>query len=311
MSFIIARKENKNLVIISDTKITTEKDYCKNDRELAKNIKLYGALKSYIITDCICIAFAGDVEEANLLMEDIRQHLISNNNEISLEDIHHLTTIAFLRDFKNTDYIIGYMNEDIPNIYIFKDNKIGKNVEFGWIGDIDVFNKYQEFLHTGKDGYSHGGISFQKEGFYIEAGISIQTASNSNGNELWHMKYQLAFEKAVESGHSDTVYPPVIITEYLKSKGFVHIPRLKSDVTQILPYSRNGQPVATGIDFPSNATGGLLYNMCSNGNTININVLPLDKLVCYHRQKDGFVQNISYPRTIINDYQNYMKAQKK
>lgn len=133
MSLIVARRFENQLCITSDTKLY----HPYHETKKLKSNPKEGTIKTVILTDNICISFAGEVDFAEAALKELGNEILVNRVIDSLKKYHELSR------FK-TEFLL-YHNGTTPVIYKFKNNEYGP-VQTSWIGDIRAFNLFQELI---------------------------------------------------------------------------------------------------------------------------------------------------------------------
>lgn len=135
MTLVVARIENENIYIESDSKVT--------DDRLVRSDPLCGLLKTLILHPFICISFAGNVTFAELALKRFF------NDKI--EDVN--TLLSMLRSINiesenSTDFLVATINDRVPRLFKISDKQVTFNIQNAWIGDQEGFEIYQKEFHT-------------------------------------------------------------------------------------------------------------------------------------------------------------------
>jgi hypothetical protein len=137
MSLVVAKIIGTYIQIESDSKLTAED-------QIHKNPYLFGALKTIIVNNNICISFAGLVNDYLKTALEYIFKLQQVNATLSITD-----TLGILMDTHNksnheTDFIIGHQNGKNPELIKIQKGTVCRNSKDFWIGDIDGFNAFQK-----------------------------------------------------------------------------------------------------------------------------------------------------------------------
>jgi hypothetical protein len=138
MTLVVARIDQENIYIESDSKIT--------DDRLVRSDPLCGLLKTLILNPFVCVSFAGNVHYAELA--------ITRFFEQSIEDIN--TLLAMLRDTNvesgnATDFIVATIMGRVPRLFKISDGSVQQGIDNAWIGDHEGFQIYQRGFHEQDD----------------------------------------------------------------------------------------------------------------------------------------------------------------
>lgn len=142
MSIIIAKIENKNCYFISDTKVSIDTA----DKSVTGDSKIrlapeQGVLKIHILTNRICVAFAGNVELCTSII-----HSFIKNSPRTLDGILNYFKDNLEDNDDNSAFIIGLMfDNNIPNLYKITKGEIEEGKSF-WIGEPKAFSEFQEIF---------------------------------------------------------------------------------------------------------------------------------------------------------------------
>jgi len=144
MSFIYAKKKKDNSIIIfSDTKIT---DSSKTLSKLLwsdktnRLVKEFGLIKSIIISEKICVSFAGNTIKMNELLSKINKLSL---NQILKEALSIHTKALILPEEEQIDFMVCYQDENTNYIYEIKKGTC-EEVNTSWLGSYDAFNFFQD-----------------------------------------------------------------------------------------------------------------------------------------------------------------------
>lgn len=133
MSLIVARKDGHKIGIVSDTKLTYPNHETKNLKTSPKD----GVVKTVILSENLCVSFAGEIEPAELALKEINNSTDTNSILHLLEKYHHLSK-------GETEFIFCIGKPDLT-MYEIK-NGIVQESNQSWIGDKDAFDKFQKSI---------------------------------------------------------------------------------------------------------------------------------------------------------------------
>jgi hypothetical protein len=137
MSLIIARKENNDIIILSDTKLSEnfeKNESIRSDSNLVAN----SVLKTVFVKDNICISYAGGEKDAADALDLI-------NEKDNVDEILTILLASHNSSIGNgTDYIVCE-GQAIPKIYVIKDS-FCIQTNNAWIGDSQAYEKFDKFL---------------------------------------------------------------------------------------------------------------------------------------------------------------------
>lgn len=142
MSIIIAKIENENCIFLSDTKVSIDN----GDKSVTGGDKIRfapseGVLKINIIKPRICIAFAGDIKPASIIV-----HSFIKEKPKKLEDILNFFQNEINLRGCDVEFIIGLIHDDtLPKLYKIDSSNIKSGQSF-WIGDKSAFNEFQSYF---------------------------------------------------------------------------------------------------------------------------------------------------------------------
>lgn len=189
MSLIIARNIQSNFIISSDTKISVPTDFLDKEKQTSyfnKNTErlemripaIEGCLKSFLVSPLLCICYAGDVENARILIK----HFVDTTNIQCVETIteEQLKWIEFFFETntpKNVDIILAVSYNKLPILYEIKSKKINKQIQISHIGDDNVFSEFQYFFNE-----IHGSQEnlLSRHSFSFDDMIAKQCSINSS-----------------------------------------------------------------------------------------------------------------------------------
>lgn len=141
MSLVVAKKEDFNIYIVSDTKLTNPHGV---NREILEAPEELSAIKTVIINPYIAISFAGVATNAKQAIAVCRK-LDYNINEI----INHLLETN-IKSGNETEFIVC-INLPPFHIYEIKNSKC-QLTQSAWIGDVAGFSEFQKtFLSSDKN----------------------------------------------------------------------------------------------------------------------------------------------------------------
>jgi len=135
MTLIVARIEEDNIYIESDSKIT--------DDRLVRSDPLCGLLKTLILHPFVCISFAGKVYFAEIALKKYFDQSINDVN-VLLEMLRDVN----IESENTTDFIVATINGRIPRLFKVSDGLVTSDIENAWIGDHEGFELYQKEFHT-------------------------------------------------------------------------------------------------------------------------------------------------------------------
>lgn len=159
MSLIIARNTQSDFIISSDTKISIPTDFPnkekqstyfnKNSQRLEMRIPpIEGCLKSLLVSPMLCICYAGDVENARILIKnfvDITN--IQCLDTITEEQLKWIESFFETNTPENVDIILAISFNKLPILYEIKSGKFNKQIQVSHIGDEKVFSNFQYFFN--------------------------------------------------------------------------------------------------------------------------------------------------------------------
>lgn len=131
MSLIVSRIVGNRVIFMGDTKLT----FPYFDKKHPKD----GVVKITIISPQICIAFAGEVENADKALKEIGQ-------EQSKEKIVETLLKHPINSVQQTDFIICSGKPQLELLEI-KHGQV-KSTTTTWIGSQNAFNNFQKYLHS-------------------------------------------------------------------------------------------------------------------------------------------------------------------
>ena len=140
MSLIVAKQVGNNILVVSDTKLSDsrlEKKYI-----VSNDNPKDGVLKAVIISEKICVCFAGKREDARDAYKKI-------NPKQTVSEILE-TLLYYNRLFSGSTDFILCSNIDVPCIYEIKNGNIIPTSN-AWIGDHNAFEKFQNYFHRGNN----------------------------------------------------------------------------------------------------------------------------------------------------------------
>jgi hypothetical protein len=135
MSLVVARKYGKQILIVSDTRLS--------DAHGKKTSPTQGIIKSIIIDSNLCVSFAGIIDYADNALKSFRKMGI--NTDSFTRTVEHFFD-WHIRSRKETDFVIAFGK---PH-YKIAEIKDGQCVEAvnSWIGDAKAFARFQGYFHN-------------------------------------------------------------------------------------------------------------------------------------------------------------------
>jgi hypothetical protein len=133
MSLIVARRFENQLCITSDTKLYHPFHETKGLKANPKE----GTIKTVILTDDICISFAGEIDFADMALKELGNETLVSRVIDCLKKYHQQSKYK-------TEFLL-YHQGTPPVIYKFKKDEYGP-VQTAWIGDNRAFNLFQESI---------------------------------------------------------------------------------------------------------------------------------------------------------------------
>jgi hypothetical protein len=264
---IICRKDDDELLIVSDTKLTYPSDQFPGKQTGHPSD---GVIKTVIVNPNLCVSFAGDIEPAE---EGIK--LIQPGDDLT-------RVLKLLRDKSSsnrTDFIVCVSNPDIK-IFEIKDS-ICKEVQSSWIGSSNAFTRFQ--------GYFYNQIQVKKDA--PSSFIKIEPVIAKKDSDL--SKVSGAFDKIIDDPSVPEVdgFKVMVIVEngVFKYRGYLHnymgLIELKID------------PKMLGKEIPlghGNADDGSymvnFFNSNSNYNNVAIHILQGGLGIVYSRIDNGLLR---------------------
>ena len=179
MTLIVARVNDNELEILSDTKITDE---CS-----VRNNPLSSNLKIFILNPKTCVAFSGNVYYAEKFLEYFYSLKLYNFFNI-LESCLYFNRISNSSP-NSTDFGAAYIDEnEIIKLYKIKDGKIESELNSFWLGDKLAFEEYQKnyfAVEENKDVFHKMSTAFKK----VVSEGKIETVGNFTiGIDAWTPK---------------------------------------------------------------------------------------------------------------------------
>ncbi|RLJ34630.1 hypothetical protein CLU97_4146 [Chryseobacterium sp. 7] len=159
MSLIIARNTQSDFIISSDTKISVaanspnnEKQttyFNKNSQRLEMRIPpIEGCLKSVLVSPIVCICYAGDVENARILIKNfVAITKIQYLDAITEEQLKCIESFFETNTPENVDIILAISFNKLPVLHEIKSGKLNKQIQVSHIGDESVFSDFQYFFN--------------------------------------------------------------------------------------------------------------------------------------------------------------------
>jgi len=137
MTLVVAKKIGNFIQVASDSKLTSvEREY--------DNPYLFGALKTIIINNNICISFAGIIQRGDTNYPSIALNEIYKDNNASLSKIVDVLKQVHCDSGHEIDFIVGYHNDSLTELVKIQNGIVHSNADSYWIGDIDGFNLFQQ-----------------------------------------------------------------------------------------------------------------------------------------------------------------------
>ena len=134
MTLIVSRVVNRQIKIISDSKVT--------DQNVVRNNPLMGNLKSFILNPQLAVSFSGNVHYAEKFLS-----IYFSNQIKTFNDLKYCCLALNNESDDKTDFIIASLT-DKPSLHKITNGRIEDNLTNAWIGDKVGFNKYQGYFHT-------------------------------------------------------------------------------------------------------------------------------------------------------------------
>lgn len=274
MSLIVARKENNNIMLVSDTKLSLPNEKSSSaDRQ--KRTPSAGVIKVTIINSKTCVAFAG----GEFFAEEAIRKLDFN---ISLDDILAELLEAHLASNDVTDFIIA-SGESEARLFEIKKQQCNE-VESAWIGSAGAFSVFQASMQ--------GLIKRQKIGFFIEL-IDPGTTTDLFKKMSDAMDDVIDDEKIpeVDGFRVNTVF----VGDAFHYRGYTHSYR-ERPINVELPLGVTSMEFAIG--HPTAEEGGYNINFFDSPNPqyAGLHILQANLAIVYKRENNGLLRP-----TIITD----------
>jgi hypothetical protein len=150
MSLIVARKDHKSIIIVSDTHLSYADIKSASDRQT--HHPSAGVIKTSIVNSNIAVSFAGGEAYADEAFKDIKPFM-------SLSDIKNILLEKHLKSNEETDFIITICDLQ-PQIFEIK-NSTCSEVEAAWIGSKKAFTTFQKFMHGIEQNIWNNSVNIQ------------------------------------------------------------------------------------------------------------------------------------------------------
>lgn len=212
MSLIVARKSGNQIAIVSDTKLTFPNHETKNLKENPSE----GVIKSIILTDNVCISFAGEIEQAEEAFAEIDE---KNSFEEVIEILYKHHTISK----QKTEFLVCSGKPE-PLIHKIKNGE-SKTVHSSWIGDIQAFNCFQaNLMGTKKTSKKQNKISNKSIPGVHLSGIDLSYEIDMK-NELFS-KMSSAMDEVIEDSSIKSVGGFKVIIVFKETFDFIKYGKL-------------------------------------------------------------------------------------
>ncbi|SNY92519.1 hypothetical protein [Flagellimonas pacifica] len=153
MTLIVAKINGHNIKFVSDSKVT--------DQSSVRNNPLAGNLKALILHPETCLAYAGNIHYAEILLDDFFSGKIKDFKQLA-----NRCAQLNLESNNTTDFLIGTLFNNKPAIYKFSDGQMSLDYQDLWIGDKIAFNKYQSEYYSSsakdKNPFVRMSLAFKK-----------------------------------------------------------------------------------------------------------------------------------------------------
>lgn len=273
MSLIVARKEGNQLAIVSDTKLTYPNHEVKGQKENPRD----GVIKSIILTNNLCVSFAGEIDYAENAFTEIGER--GNIDEvIDILYRHHIISN------QKIEFLVC-CGMPTPLIHKIKNGE-SKEVNSSWIGDSAAFNSFQASMMGTKkpkeipkksQANSKAGAVITEMNLSFEADLQVKLFS----------KMSLAMDDVIEDSNVVSVGGFKVIVVYKEMFDFVKYFKL---------YRGNVELFGSGtydIGHGSANEGAYSLNFIgstSNHKTVALHVLQGNFGLFYNRYNNGLLR---------------------
>lgn len=153
MTLVVARQVDNEIFVIGDTKFTADAEDCKSEAS-----QYIGGLKVVLLTPGLCVAFAGNVQDAKNAIQGIYDegvNLFDKNLVLEYFLGHHQRSLQRDKDNGATfvvAIIVGSNEQSgsfVKEIFRIADSKIHWENQTAHIGDGDAFDSFQKVIHGG------------------------------------------------------------------------------------------------------------------------------------------------------------------
>lgn len=202
MSIIVAKIEKNECLFLSDTRVSVDN----GDKSVTGGHKLRkspseGVLKIHILSQKVCIAFAGDV----LLSAKIIQSLVKEKPKYFTDTLQFLQDK--LKEENNTsEFIVCLVSADnVPTLYKINKDKIESENSF-WTGELKAYDEFQSYFLTHKNSdsiFDKSRESFRK----LVNNSNIETIGDFTISAIYNSSYNsFHYETRAETfGVSNTI----------------------------------------------------------------------------------------------------------
>ena len=280
MSFLFARNYKNKIYILSDTKVSFEsseeqeifrKGVLNGSEDAYKKLDKFGVIKSVIINDNICVAFAGNLKHFNELLE-----YIENNNITDIDNINKKAKHINISCSGNTDFIVASTSVSNKELFLIQEGRI-RRVSSCWIGSPDtaeIFEKKRKELIASDDYSECKCTKIEKEDGYIEV-----------SNPDFQCLDITAFRYAVKNTTDETVGGFII--SCTGSNGFfMYMEEYETNVEK----KRTVGPDGIIQLFDNAEDGGYAFHFYESTNMVSMYIYQMKKGVIYR------------PYLVDNDY---------
>lgn len=185
MSLIVARATPTNLVLVSDTKVSST--FEAGTQSSADVPSHYGVLKLIVIQPTIVVGIAGALDCAEKAIKEVSSHP-DRASDILLD--HHRSSNG------TVDFILATANGAL-NLACIKDGSIKQLLSTAWIGSQVGFTQFQ--------GYLHGAIKPPTDPFNPTTFVASRTVQSGKEDSAIYESLMGAMQGVVDSGVDRTV----------------------------------------------------------------------------------------------------------
>lgn len=280
MSLIVARATPTNIVLVSDTKVSSTFEA---GSQFPDDVPPhYGVLKLIVIQPTIVVGIAGALDCAEKAIKEVSSHP-DRASDILLD--HH-------RSSKGTvDFVLATANGAL-NLACIKNGSINQHLSNAWIGSQVGFTRFQ--------GYFHGAIQPPTDPFNPTTFVASRTVQSGKEDSAIYERLMVAMQGVVDSGVDRTVdgLPIGVALEnnsfHYKHRTTVHRGTLifdfENEKTQALDFGNATQGSHIAELAPCDSITGAALCMYHKHGKVGI---------CYPRRDNGLPYPIMY--TAVDD----------